>query len=73
MANKTIQKVLQDKTNEWMNLPGVEGVAIGEHQGESCIRIFTSVNPNDLREKIPSNVEGYPVIIEKTGGFGALG
>lgn len=73
MANKTIQEVLQDRTDEWMHIPGVVGVAIGEHKGTSCIRIFTYVNPKDLREKIPSDMEGYPVIIENSGRLGALG
>ncbi len=72
MTERSIEEVLKDRTDEWMNIPGVEGVAIGEHKGKSCIRIFTSVNPNNLRDKIPSSVEGYPVIIEKTGRFRAL-
>jgi hypothetical protein len=72
MTERSIEEVLKDKTNEWMSIDGVEGVAIGEHKGNSCIRIFTSINPKNLRDKIPSSVDGYPVIIEKTGRFGAL-
>ena len=72
MTERSIEEVLKDKTNEWMSIAGVEGVAIGEHKGNSCIRIFTSVNPKNLRDKIPSSVDGYPVIIEKTGPFKAL-
>jgi hypothetical protein len=72
MPGKTIEQVLNERTNEWMNIPGVEGVAIGEHKGKSCIRIFTSVNPKNLRDKIPSSVDGYSVIIEQTGTFRAL-
>jgi len=72
MTERSIEQVLRDRTDEWMSIDGVEGVAIGEHKGNSCIRIFTSINPKNLQDKIPSSVEGYPVIIEKTGRFGAL-
>lgn len=72
MTERSIEEVLKDKTNEWMSIDGVEGVAIGEHKGKSCIIIFTSINPKNLQDKIPSSVEGYPVIIEKTGRFRAL-
>jgi len=71
MTERSIEEVLRDRTDEWMSIVGVEGVAIGEHKGKSCIRIFTSVNPKNLRDKIPSSVEGFPVIIEKTGRFRA--
>jgi hypothetical protein len=72
MEDKRIEEVLRERIEEWMNIAGVEGVAIGEHKGTSCIRVFTSINPKNLRDKIPSRVEGYPVIIEKTGQFGAI-
>ena len=72
MKNKSIEQVLKENTKQWLSTPGVEGVAIGEYKGKSCIRIFTSVDPKNLQDEIPSRAEGYPVIIEKTGPFGAL-
>lgn len=72
MPEKTIEQVLQEKGDQWMAIDGVEGTAIGLFEGKSCIRIFTSVKPQAIRQKIPSSVEGYPVIIEQTGSFRAL-
>jgi len=72
MPAKTIEQVLNERTNEWMAIPGVVGVAIGEFKGKPCIRIFSSTKPQQLHAKIPSTVEGYPVIIEETGPFRAL-
>jgi len=72
MPERTIEQVLKDRTDEWMAIPGVEGTAIGLFEGKPCIRIFTSSKPQQLRDKIPSTVEGYPVIIEETGKFRAL-
>jgi hypothetical protein len=72
MPDKTIQQVLQDNTDQWMTIPGVEGTAIGLFKGKPCIRIFTSSKPQQLKDKIPSTVEGYPVIIEESGSFHSL-
>jgi hypothetical protein len=73
MPAKTIEQVLNERTDQWMAIPGVVGVAIGEFKSKPCIRIFTSTKPQQLRAKIPPTVEGYPVIIEETGPFRALG
>ena len=72
MPSKTIEQVQQEHMDEWMALPGVEGTAIGLYGGKPCIKIFTSSKPQQLRDKIPSTVDGYLVIIEETGEFRAL-
>jgi hypothetical protein len=72
MPGKTIEQVLNERTNEWMAIPGVVGVAIGEFKGKPCIRIFTSARPQQLRAKIPPTIEAHPVIIEQTGPIRAL-
>jgi hypothetical protein len=72
MPERTIEQVLQDNTDQWMAIPGVEGTAIGLFKGKPCIRIFTSSKPQQLKDKIPSTAKGYPVIIEETGSFRAL-
>ncbi len=73
MPERTIEQVQEEHTDDWMAIPGVEGTAIGLSEGKPCIKIFTSSKPQEIRAKIPSTVEGYPVIIEETGGFRALG
>ncbi|MHC4362763.1 MAG: hypothetical protein ACYSTZ_08050 [Planctomycetota bacterium] len=72
MPDKTIEQVLNERTAEWMAIPGVEGTAIGIFEGRPCIRVFTSSKLRQVQAKIPSTVEGYPVIIEQTGTFRAL-
>ncbi len=72
MPERTIEQVLKDRTDEWMAIPGVVGTAIGLFEDKPCIKIFTSSKPQQLRDKIPSTVEGYPVFIEETGAFRAL-
>jgi hypothetical protein len=72
MPDKTIEQVLKERTDEWMAIPGVVGAGIGLSEDKPCIRILSSVRPQQLRDKIPSAVEGYPVIIEETGAIRAL-
>ena len=72
MPERTIEQVQEEHTDAWMAIPGVEGTAIGLSEGKPCIKIFTSGKPQQLRDKIPSTVEGYNVIIEETGEFRAL-
>jgi hypothetical protein len=70
--SKKIQQVQEEHTREWMAITGVEGTAIGLYEGKPCIKIFSSVKPQKLRGKIPTSVEGYPIVIEETGTFRAL-
>jgi hypothetical protein len=70
---KSIEQVLNEKTSQWMAVDGVAGTAIGTFKGKPCIKVFTTLNPQELKDKLPSAVEGYPVVIEKTGPFNALG
>jgi hypothetical protein len=72
MSQKTIEQVQEEHTDEWMAIPGVEGTAIGLFDGKPCIKVFTSSKPQQLRAKISSTIDGYPVIIEETGEFRAL-
>ena len=72
MPERTIEQVQEEHTDAWMAIPGVEGTAIGLYEGKPCIKIFTSSKPQQIRDKISSTVEGYPVIIEETGAFRAL-
>ena len=72
MPERTIEQVQEEHTDAWMAIPGVEGTAIGLFEGKPCIKIFSSRKPQEVRGKIPSTVEGYPVIIEETGAFRAL-
>ena len=65
--------MLDEKTGQWMAIPGVAGIAAGTSKGKPCIKILTTSNPSEIKEKFPSTIEGYPVIFEETGTFRAIG
>ncbi|MFC1541197.1 hypothetical protein ACFL50_01965 [Candidatus Latescibacterota bacterium] len=72
MEQRTIQEVLKSHTTELMSLPYVIGTAISEINGKPCILIMVTQKTRELIDKIPKELEGYPVIIKETGEFRAL-
>lgn len=72
MVAKKIEAVLGEHSKELMSLPSVVGTAQGLCDNKPCIKIYVIKRATELDEKIPDILEGYPVIIEETGGIRAL-
>lgn len=72
VPGKTIEQVLKDNTSKWLDIRGVEGTAIGLCDGQPCIKIFTSIQPEKIQTKIPMAIEGYRVVLEHTGSIRPL-
>ena len=72
LPGKTIEQVLKDNTSKWMDIQGIEGTAIGLCNDQPCIKIFTSIQPEEIQTMIPAALEGYPVVIEYTGSIRPL-
>ena len=66
-----IQKVQEKYTYSLMSIVGVQGIGIGKKGDKDCIVIFIGTMTKDMRKKLPKELEGYPVKIEKTGEFRA--
>jgi hypothetical protein len=67
MTKSTIQDVLKKNTDSLLAIPGVQGVAVGESGGKPCILVLVNQKTTDIVKKIPSQLEGYPVVVEETG------
>lgn len=72
MTDKTIERVQEEHTNEWMAIPGVVGTAIGQCGGTPCILVLTALNTEQARQRIPASLEGYPVVVQYVGEMHAL-
>lgn len=72
MTEKTIEVALAECTSELMGLPGVFGTAQGLQDGQPCIVIFIDEDDPEVRRQLPREIEGYPVLIKKTGKFRTL-
>ena len=67
MAATTIEEALKQNADRLMSTPGVVGIAVGECGGKPCIRVLVDRKTAELTKKIPSALEGYPVVVEETG------
>ena|SRR5262245_11939292 len=72
MAGVTITEVLKRHTEELMSIPGVVGTAVGECGGRPCIMVLVLRKTNDVTTKIPSELEGFPLVVEETGAIRPL-
>jgi hypothetical protein len=72
MPAKAIDEVLREHARTIMSTPGVVGIGQGLCEGKPCIKVFVIKKTEELNQKIPSMLEGYPVAIEETGKIRAL-
>ena len=73
MQKQSIQEIIHRYDDEWLRIPGVEGMGVGELDERPCIVIFASIPADELGMLIPEHIEGYPVIIKETDTFEAGG
>lgn len=66
---RPLEKVLQERTDSLMAVPGVVGVAEGLCDGKPCIKVYVARKTAASLRAIPASVEGYPVVVEETGEF----
>jgi len=64
---KSIDAVLAAHNDSLMAVPGVVGTAVGRCQGAPCIRVLVTRTSDELRRRIPRELEGFPVQIDVTG------
>jgi hypothetical protein len=66
-AAADIFQVKDANTAELMSVPGVVGVGIGGTAGEMHIVVYLENASPELKARIPSELGGYPVVVEVTG------
>lgn len=67
VAKRSIDEVLAAHTDSLMVLPGVVGTALGQCDGEQCIKVLLADSTAATRSRIPTRLEGYRVVSEVTG------
>ena len=60
----------RELTGRVMGRKGVSGTAIGQRGGKPCLKVY--VSDSKAGRSVPKRVGGYPVVVEKTGGFKRL-
>ena len=64
-----IEEAHQRLSRRVLGLPGVSGTAIGIASGKPCLKVYLARRTEEALKAIPRTVEGFPVVIEKTGPF----
>ena len=72
MPNETIRKVLERHVQRVVSLPGVVGVAEGEIDGRPCVTVYVAEKTAAVVGQVPSDLEGWPVVVRESGEFRAL-
>jgi hypothetical protein len=69
MTRKDINAVLKDHDKELLAIPGVVGVYVGLLPDDitPCLKVMVVEETEDVRERIPNSIDGYPVLIEESG------
>jgi hypothetical protein len=67
-----VDSVVGRASSRLLKLKGVHGLAHGLRGGQTVILIF--VDDESVRDLLPGDIEGYPVVVELVaGGFGIQG
>jgi hypothetical protein len=67
VVTRSIDEVLAAHRDSLLALPGVVGTAIGLSDGQPCIKVLVSDSSPDIKARIPTRLERYPVVVEVTG------
>lgn len=57
---------------DWLAIDGVVAVGIGIRGGTACVVVSVVSDPVVFSDSIPADVEGVPVVIEKSGTIGLV-
>lgn len=68
----TIDSVLQQNTDQLMQIPGVVGVAQGLLNEKPCIIVYVVEKTSEINQKIPRQLSNFPVDIIESGEIRAL-
>lgn len=68
LPERDIKTVMEAHATELMAIPGVTAVAIGELEDKTpCIKVYVIDRSEELVNKIPSSLEGHPVVVSVSG------
>ena len=72
VSKPAIELVRQQYESELMAVEGVVGVGISECQGEPCIEVYLADESSNVRQQIPTQLNGFKVNTEVIGKIEAL-
>jgi hypothetical protein len=62
-----IASLIERRSAELLDIPGVVGVAQGEQDGRQVIQIMVERRTPELLARLPRTLDGYPVVVVESG------
>ena len=73
VSRRDINAVLAAHDKALLAIPGVVGVYVSTRDdGAACLKVMLTEKNREAEQKIPSVIEGYPVVTEVTGAIRPL-
>jgi hypothetical protein len=71
---KSVYEVKAEHELDILKMPGVTGIGIGQSDSKAglAIKIYVERLTPELKKRLPTHLEGYPVVTEATGEFRAV-
>ena len=67
-----IRRVKERHEFRLLEIPGVQGVGIGDDGRRTAIKVYVDDVTPEVRQGVPGELDGVPVVIERSGTFEAL-
>jgi len=67
MPAKPVEEVIKESGQQVLAIPKVVGIGEGLCDGKPCIKVFVVEITPELEQKIPKEIDCYPVEIVETG------
>jgi hypothetical protein len=69
--SRSIEKIVSEASEKWIEIPGVTGVGISMEEGSDIILVMVEADTIKIRQKIPQEYKGIMVKIQETGVISA--
>ena len=73
MRSRSIEQVFDAHRDTLLSIVGVIGAGIAKSDNKPCIVVMVEDSTDEILKQIPKELDGYKVIVEKTGEFRTLG
>jgi hypothetical protein len=74
VSQRSLNEVVDAVAPEWMTWNGVTMVYAGTtDDGRPAVKVGVVTLPHDVQDRIPDEVEGYPVVVIESGEVRPLG
>ncbi len=63
----SIEEVISEISDQWMEINGVEGIGQGKVNDKDCILVFVRAKTPEIEKAIPGEFKGFTVQVRESG------